>query len=493
MENKQSLLYLIPKSSYYNSQKEVIDEGKNLHNDIFKEDRVLYAYLLYFTDATYYSKSLIVERLLGNSIYKDEYKSLLENDAALPNVEEKLIFNVLFNENITHALKLLMKLKDERVNNARTQKLILRFLFDRGNTDWIVIKYKNKVKSLLVHALGLKNCHNILNETKDGMDKYNKLIKIWKNPYDLEIFHFVFDKDMDFTSNYLKEYIEIKNDFKNNTIDLRKPVNLPIEVLEGFNNFYKRGLNIASLVSVSNVSEKQKIQIQNTVKKQSNNTVEVKIDLTKYSIMDLLKYMYNKMDITTDEINECNKIIDEKAKAIRDSIKDEFIVDINTAVIVDCSDSHYGSKQTKMHPFFKNIMLAHIFNNGDNVFYVGGKNDEKGLLQPCGDSDLTTPLLDVVSKNFKNVIVLSDGFENVGSFNKVYRQLKAIGVDINAVHFNPVFSPKNFSFKSISDDIVAFPFNSEKDIQNMMLFYLLNTNPKEFKKKVRAKIDATLS
>lgn len=495
MENKQSLLYLVPKSSYYNSEKEVIEEGVALHNEMFLKDRELYTYLLYFTESTYYSKGLIVERLLANSIFKDENKDLLANDIRLPEIEEALIFNALFNENITHALKLLLQLKKERVNNSRTQKLIIRFIFDRGNADYIAIKYKNKLKQLLVHALGLKTVHDIVERRPEGFAKYNKLIKVYGNPYDLEIFDFVFDKERQYTSEYLKEYVKIRDDFKNNTVDLRKPVNLPKEVLEGFNNFYHRGINITTLISMGNVSDKQKIQLQNTVKRHSNNTMELKIDLNKYSIMELFKYLYNKVDITKEEIDECFRIIEGKAKAIRDSIQDKFVVDLtNTAVIVDCSDSHFGSSQTKMHPFFKNMTLMKVFENEkkDNVFLVGGKTDANGLVQPSGDTDLSAALLKVAAEGYNNVIVLSDGFENVGSFDKVYQQLKNIGLNINAVHFNPVFSPKNFSFKSISDSIVALPYTSEKDIKNIMLFYLLNTDTDAFKKVIRERIETEL-
>lgn len=495
MKNIQSILYLIPKSSYYNSEQEVIREGLALHDEIFRKDRELYTYLLYFTNSTYYSKSLIVEKLLGNSIFKDENKDLLDKDPFIPLIEEALILHALYNENITHALKLLLQLKNSRINNARTQKIILRFIFDRKNTDYIAIKYKNKIKQLLVHALGLKTVHDILENRPEGQKKFEKLIRIYNNPYDLEVFYFVFDKNYDYTSEYLQEYVKIREDFKNNTVDLTKPTKLPKEVLEGFNNFYQRGINITTLISMGNVSDKQKIQLQNTVIRHSNNMMELKIDLRDYSIMEIYKYLYSKLDITQEEIEEGLKIVEEKAREIRESIKSEFFVDLdNTAVIVDCSDSHSGSKQTKLHPFFKNMILMHVFSNDkkDNIFFVGGRKESNGLMYPAGDSDLSTPLLQAVKKGYKNIIVLSDGFENVGNFDKVYQQLKNIGADIKVVHFNPVFSPRDFSFKSISDNIITLPFTSEDDIRNMALFYLLNKDTDSFKRIIRKHICGTI-
>lgn len=492
MDNKQSLLYLVPKSSYYNTQQEVIEEGIALHDELFRQDRELYTYLLYFTESTYYSKSLIVERLLADSIYKDKNKDLLKRDPRMPELEEALIFHALYNENITHALKLLLRLKKNRINNARTQKLILRFIFDRGNTDYIAVKYKNKIKQLLVHALGLKTVHDILEERPEGKAKFAKLIRVYGNPYDREVFDFVFDRERDYTSEYLQEYVRIREDFKNGTVDLSKPVNLPKEVLEGFNNFYRRGINLTTLISMGNVSDKQKIQLQNTVKRHSNNTMELKIDLNNYSILEILKYLYSKEDITNKEIEEGLAVIEKKAKDIRASIENDFVMNLDdAAVIVDCSHSHSGSDQSKLHPFFKNLTLMYVFQNDakDNVFYVGGKTEENGLIYPAGDTDLSSALLQAAKKGYRNVIILSDGFENVGNFDKVYQQLKNIGIHINTVHFNPVFSPKNFSFKSISDSIVAMPYTDEKDIKNMALFYLLNTDADTFKKVIRRRIE----
>ena len=80
MKNIQSLLYLTPKSTYYNKKEYVINEGLYLHQTLFDEDRELYTYLLYFTNSTYYSKSIIIENLLSNSLYKNENKEIVEKD-----------------------------------------------------------------------------------------------------------------------------------------------------------------------------------------------------------------------------------------------------------------------------------------------------------------------------------------------------------------------------------------------------------------------------
>ena len=203
MKNRQGVLYLIPKSSYYDSEKDMVAEGKRLHADMFNEDRELYTYLLYFKEATYYSKSLMMNNLLANSLHKEENSELLKRDPDLLKVEDALIMHALFNENITHALKMLLTLKESRLNNSRTSRIILQFIFDRGNTDTIAIKYRNKLKQLLIHALGL--------ELLMDSDRTYNGVKVKESHHvttihTLEVFEFVFGRETEFKDK-LQEYM----------------------------------------------------------------------------------------------------------------------------------------------------------------------------------------------------------------------------------------------------------------------------------------------
>jgi hypothetical protein len=499
MENKQGLLYLTPKASYYNSKKEIVTEANRMHQSMLDEDRALYTYLLFFKNSTYFSKGLIIEKLLNNSLYKEENKELMEKDAQILAIEDALIHYALFNENITHALKLLLSLKEKRINNSRTSKVILNFLFNRGNLDRITIKYKQKVKELLIHAVGLGVAHSIMKREEKGMKKFNQLVKAYNNPFALETIDFVFSVEKDYQSPLYVEYMKVRNDFKNNTVKLDNKTNLPIEVLEGFNSHYKRHIHISSLLNAAVVSDKQKIQLQNTVKRQTTDVqpVKLEVDFTKYSIMELIKYTYSQTDLTEEEEDRIALILFDKAEELKSSIQDGFIIDLdNTAILLDVSDSHKGSKETKLHPLLKNLTLTEILRAGmaegsKGLYYLGGTSID-GRLQPEGHTDLSQGLLSAVKDGFTNIIVLSDGFENVGSFDKVYTQLKKIGYDLNVVHFNPVFSPKNFSFKKISDQVLSIPYTDEKDLTNLALFCLLATDKEKFKEVIRAKITAEL-
>lgn len=483
----QQLLYLTPKSSFYESQKSVIEKAENLHTEAFNQDRELYTYLLYFLRSTYYSKSLFVKTLLKNSLYKTENNNILQKDNKRLEIEDELIYHALMNENITHALKLLLNLKKDRVNNARTTKLILKFLFKRNNIDKISIKYKNKVKTLLIHALGMSKVNNILTRSKKGENYYNKFIAPYSSCDGYEVIDFVFNKEREYKNEFFKEYLSVREAFINKNFNNIKKHNVPIEVLMGFNNFYKTYLPLSSLTTLGNVSEKQKIQLQKAVKR-SNENVQLKIDFSKYGLIDLMKYLYADKELSESERTEILSHIENQATKLKEDSRFETFKGEEFAIIFDFSESMQGSKETHLHPFFKTLALEKVLGNDGKVFYVGGEKSTDDLFLPKGDTNLTETLLKVTKEGFTNVLIVSDGFENSGSFEEVYQKLSQLVPNLNVLHLNPVFSPKNFSFKSLSNQIATIPFYDIDNLNDIELFFLLETNPMEFKKQIRTRI-----
>lgn len=492
MKTKESILYLVPKATYYDKKSVVVKEAKNLHQITMEEDRELYTYLLFFQDATYFSKSVIIQNLLGNSLHKGSNREVVENDPQRLLIEDELIYHALLNENMTHALKMLLSLKENKINNARTSRMILKFLFRRKNLDRISIKYKQKVKDLIIHALGKQKIHHIVEETKKGHDYYRKWISIYRNPNALEVIKFVFNKKQELSSEHLKDYQNVKEHFENNTVREIGKSNVPVEVMIGFNNFHKRYLSLTDLVSVGKVSDKQRIQLQNAVKKESNDQikVELKVDLSKYGIMELYKFLYSNKDEETDKRDEAGRFMLQKVKEIQERSNPTFFGGKEFAVIVDLSDSHLGSKETHLHPLYKNLAMAQVL--GGSKYMVGGDKDEFGNIIPTGDSNISKALLQAVKDGHQNIVILSDGYENVGSVDKVYQQLNHIGYNLDILHLNPVFSPKNFSFKTLGDSFPSLPYYDVENFENLELYHLLNSNPEMFKKVMRSKIETEL-
>ncbi len=485
--NFQNLLPLTPNSTYYNSKKEIIEEGLELHSKALVADRELYTCMLFLKNSTYYTKSLIIKNLLSNSVHK--LPDILEKDSERIELEDSLIMYALHNESITHALKMLLILKDNKINNKRTTDIILKFIFDRANLDMICIKYKDKIKKLIVHALGMSKVHYILNrKSREGKRLFTKYIEKYQNTNALETIYFVFNAKYTFSNKYYLEYKKIAALIEQGR-SIPKTI-LPIEVVKGFGAFYGTKISYADIVVKANISDKQKIQLQNTIKRDSENTIELKIDYEKYSLLDLYKYLYSVSEETID-MRVLMGIIDRKSLELSKKLR---INNIPTAIIVDLSISHSGSNEGLNHPFYRNMIfkdiLKHFFNEQKIEFkeYIcGGVKSEKGLLIPGGSSNLYKPFLQALSDGYKNFIFLSDGFSNVSDFNEIYRAARKI-YDISGVHFNPVFSPKNMSCKELSDKLPVIPFRGEEDIQSLELLYLLNTDKQKFIQFVRKNI-----
>lgn len=495
-QNIQSLLQVIPKDTFYNSKKDVINSSTEMHNEIFKRDRELYTYLLYFNNSTYYSKSKIITTLLGNSLYAEDEKT--KNN--LIAYEDALIHYALFNESITHAIKMLLELKEKRINNSRTTNIILDFIFNRGNADFIAIKYRNKLKDLLIHALGLNTINKILSNTADGKKLFKKHIDKYNNPYAKEIFTFICGKTTDVNfeckSEYITEYIRVAKEFSSDNFNVKniKGTKLPVEVLMGFNNFYKKNLNLAAIMVLGNSSSKQKIQMQNAVKKATNNTVELKIDFEQYSIIELYKYLYNKIDITSEELEEIWFNIENKATELAMNNRD---IDLGKiAILLDLSGSSSGSIENPNAPLFRELLVEKVYsylNASSKTYTIGGYYDsERRIYLPESDTNFNETLVKIAQDGYAKVLVLSDGFENSGCFEMVYEKIREFIPNFNIIHYNPVFSPKDFSCKKLSDSITTIPFKDIEDIKNARLFVLLDTDENAFKIAIKTIIDKTI-
>ncbi|GAB6556097.1 hypothetical protein bcgnr5378_28920 [Bacillus cereus] len=482
MKTKQSALYVIPKATYYDTKTSVIENAANLHRSILEEDRELYTYLLYFQEATYYSKSMIIRSLLSNSLHLPQNKEVMQQDPKRLEIENRLILRALYNESMTHALKMLLSLHD--VNNSRTSKLVLQFLFQRQNLDRIAIKYKQKIKKLLVQSLGSSNMYNILNETDKGTKLFTKWISPYKNHMAKDIISFVFGGEGTKDSSYIRQYQEAKNFFQKGEGKLEKS-DVPFEVLLGFNNFYKRGATVTSLIVQGNTSDKQRIQMQRAVRKESNDEIQLKIDFSKYKLMDLAKYIYSNVDT---DISDATQMLDKKVEEMRATLPPFF--DNDFALITDLSDSHLGSSETPLHPMYKNVLLTNLLKQQD-AYRVGGI-EEQGLIKPCGDTNISSAVIQAAKDGHKNIIILSDGYENVGDVNAVVKRLKELNLIENVLHLNPVFSPKNLSFKDFGEEIVSLPIFDVESVGELEIYHLLNTDEKEFKVRMREIIETEL-
>ena len=509
-----SILNFIPKGSFYNTEDEQNKKMTETWNELFDYDRTVFT-LLTILPGTAYSKGRMSHKLLDNPI--NYRKALIDmNKFNLPiDFEERIVLWNLKNETVPRTLKNLLMLTNKklgRVNNAKTRRIILQYIFDRPNESLenMCIKYKQKLAKLVRHALGSQITHNILYEVNDKLfDKY-----IGKYNKDAIVpLHFLFNhlKTKDKVQVFEKEEVEKWNKLiiysllrelaEDNNIKafieiIKKYKNvIPFEVLLGFRNTYKLDIDKADLMESGKMSEKQKLMSQEDAKR-SNAKVDVNYE--KQDIYDLWKLYYFKiMNGDFTDIEKIKKAIDKQSEKKLD-------IDFGkTVVIFDTSKSMEGSKKRPMHPFLTGITLVSKLSNIEKVITTNNKminddpNYKSGAIIPCDSSKIHDKFLKAVEMKPETILIISDGYENEikGMTNFVYEKIKDKIKDIKIVHINPVYAKEVGAARKLINDVTPLMVESYKTLKTSVIFNMIDSNVdmiknilvKEYKKQIEKK------
>lgn len=481
MNFDSSLLQFVPKGSYYNTDDSQIKAMEKIWEDFFNYDRTIFT-LSSILPGTEYSKGRMSHILLSNPRNTD--KALVPQ--GLPaNFEEEIIKWNLRNGSMAKSIKNLLMLagikKDDgtfaikKVNNARTRRIILDFIFDRDidSLQELVIKFKPKVSKLIRHSLGIQDLTKLINKDKNTVVRLGN-----KYPLISPVVQFLFGSLLN-TEDFPKFqlYKELKNAAKkgyaNIFIELAKQKQIPFETLLGFRNTYKLDVEISELYNIGKMSETQKFQAQSAAKKSG---IELKVDFNKQDIYNLWKLFYVKT------IGKEKDKIDEIAEAIMKKSAQKLGVDLGeTVVIFDVSKSMEGSIKRPFHPFLTGLSLISKLDNVKDVIYAGGNMvktpSEKipNVVMPSGSTAIWKALLEAAEKKPNTVLIISDGYENSikGAFAQVYEKIKNDGAKFNILHVNPVFASEVSGLRKLANDVEPMPLDDYKYLTTNIIFKLV--------------------
>lgn len=488
-----SLLQFAPKGSFYNTQDEQLKKIEEVWRDFFNYDRDIFS-LSTILPGTAYSKGRMAHMLLSNPIDRDN-KSLVPY--GLNDKFESTIINWnLEHESMARSLKNLLMLTGpkgknkslKRVNNARTKKVILRYIFDRdiNSLESMAIKFKSKITKLIRHALGkdLLKVVNAKNGTPEGRLAYKYVTRY--NMHGMNIIRFLFGGEVGDGLKKLKAYRAVQNAAKSKDVDayikIAEMKVLPVEVLMGFRNTYKLDIDKDKIYEFGKMSERQKIQSKVAAGKAG---VEIDIDYSKHDIYDLWKLFY------LQTVKEQTDDIDEIAAAITKKSEEKLGIDLgDTVVIFDVSKSMEGSVKRQWHPFLTGLSLISKLDNVKEVIFAGGKIIKTGsekipsVIIPSGSTALWKALIEAAEHKPKTVVVVSDGYENEikGSFDGVYTKLKEDGASFNLIHANPVFSSEVSGLKQLAEDVQPMALDNYKYLKTNLIFKLITTDKEQVKK-----------
>lgn len=475
------ILQYVPKGQFYEESDAQFTAVMNMWQQLFKHDRTLFS-LITLLNGTGFSKGAMNHMLLANSqtgtgtdIVPDALPEEFEKNIVRYNLEK------LSEERFARAIKNLLMLAGGegfiKVNNARTRKLILEFIFlrDNKNLDSLAVNFKTKLRKLVRHALGKQTVHKILNEDEmlftKWIGRYNSLA--------LPVVEHLFDKQPKLRAKatgyfpLIRQYWYMKKAATEGNVENFKKYmkGMPQRTVIGFRNSFKVPIELSEIYEKSKMSDRESLQSEAAVKRSGAKKAE--INYKKHDVYELWKSFYFKL--LSGDVENMDKI----AEAIDyKSSKAEKLSLGECVVVIDASRSMVGSDERKLHPFLTSLSVLSILDDVKEVIYVGGKTVETpigiSVVVPMNHTDLWKGLIRAVKTKVPNIVVLSDGYENAvkGMFKHTYDYFKNNGREFNLIHMNPVFSAeaKSGTARRLAPDVKPLPLSDYRHIETELIF-----------------------
>ncbi|EKK01070.1 hypothetical protein RBSH_03588 [Rhodopirellula baltica SH28] len=474
------------RGTFYNSREEQAAAVEAAHRDLFDIDRDVYTAALMLPGVTDYSRQIGVRRLLQTT----------RDGGILPaEFEAAAMTHLVRGLPTQRMLKLFGMLRRDRVNNARTRRLILSQILSADGLEFWAVKYREKLRVALTHAWGRRTASILRSvlakSTDERTEKESQIVRQnvtrfasgigilpvesqtsgWKpKPQSVarveQCVRFVLGDEDGVTLNRLAAYRDAKSDFDRGAV-------LPPETMEGLRSRYHRHRTNAEVLELtkSQLTTGQKIAVQ---RKAEQSGVEVEFDPAKYDAVRLYVYAF-EMGMT-DEIRQALR---EKAEAAAARLPVQFE---RVGVLIDSSQSMIGHDTQARRPIATALALRDLLSaTADDAVAItsdGRPCESYELVQPSGDTSLAVGLVQLLKSAPDVVFVLSDGYENApaGRFGETVAAVRRIGVQTPIHQFTPVFAAESQGVRTLSDSVVAMPVSKPEAIGLGLLKALIESD-----------------
>ncbi len=439
--------------TYYNTRAEQQAAIDAAHDAVFRVNRGLYAALLALPGATDHNIQRGILRLLDNPAPGDGSSFLTpeQENRAIDSLARALPPQRLF--------KLFGLIRQARINNRRTRRLMLRSILGSPKLPLWAVKYRLKLRTALRHALGgglagrlrrgaVGNGGPTLSELR-GLDKY--LPGGAERDQVYQCLAFILGGDQDFTVPLLRARREART-------DLECGACLPVEVLEGIRGRFHPHVPPARVLELakgaSTLTEGQKLSRQRSARRQD---VELAFDPTRADIVRL--YVYALECGMTAQVRAA---LDAKARQVAEGFPPALRCE-RVGIVVDTSASMAGTEQGKYRPLAVALALRDILaataRRQAVVRATAGDFDEGGLARPQGETSLAEGLLDVLEQEPDTIYVITDGYENApaGRVDEILRALRGLDVATPVYQVTPVLAGETGGVRALSGLLAPLP------------------------------------
>lgn len=399
-------------------------------------------------------------------------------------LSDKAILSALYNLNengIPYVLRLFVDIKNEKINNERTRKIVLSFLLNHPNLEFNALKYRNKIADVLKHIYGVKKTsilisiakkyliNKVFGDEKEMLIAKNNLLKYFNDDERaFKLFLFILKEDSDI--RYLKRDFPILFEYQKAKADITNVSKVPEEVLIGLIG-NKNHPQYNELWSTSAKRETTKAMLRKNVEVTSINQqvrqtksstklgVEKNVDVKKATdFLALYKTGYEN-----GWTSEIKKAIDELAKKKKIA---NFIYK-NVGIILDDSNSMTGhKKESKNTP----KAIAHF------TAKVLSKSAENTTIVKVKDevTDLASSFVELLKNEDENnkynaIFILTDGYENSyeGLMNEVLSiYFRETDRNIPVFQVSPITGAEmGGKVRKLGENVVTMAVNSPTAIQ----------------------------
>jgi len=415
-------------------------------------------------------------------------------------LSDKAILGALYNLNengIPYVLRLFNDLKKNKVNNDRSRKIVLGYIFGHPNLEFNALKYRNKIAVALEHVYGKRNTSILISIAKDylttgvyknenELQMVNSMVAMFDGGNDVDralmILLFIFkegDESMYGVSEFglLSQYFDAKKDIT----DISK---VPEEVLIGLisNKNHPQYDQLWS-TPVKRESTKKLIRTKNEVtsvnqqvrQTKSNAKLGVKKTVNLEKATDYMA-LY-KTGFETGFTSEINDAIDGLAEKKRMNLPYN-----NIGIVLDMSESMKGHKQES-----KNTPKAIAMFTSK----VLGKSADSSTKVTTGKAgtDLASAFISLMRKEdetkpYDAVFFLTDGYENVyeGLTNEVVTAfLTETGRYMPIFQVSPITGAETgANVRELGNEIVKMAVNSPSALIGQMQARMLEVDTKQW-------------
>jgi hypothetical protein len=277
------------RETFYNTREEQQAAELAVHQAVWRADRGLYAALLALPGVNDHPTQVGLQRLLDEP-HPGEGRALLGQEQ-----EARLLEHLAGRLPPQRLFKLFVALRQARVNNRRTRRLILRSILGSGKLPFWAVKYRLKLRAALRHALGTGVANGVRDLTAradlDGagrarLDRY--LGRYLPEGADRDTVRqcvcFILGGRRDYTVPLLRAFGAART-------DLELGANLPVEVLGGIRSRFHKDVPAARVLELARqgggITEGQKLALQRSA---ARHEVELEFDPQRADIVRLYVY-----------------------------------------------------------------------------------------------------------------------------------------------------------------------------------------------------------